>query len=86
MEYIDEEMEDNGDDAPQISQEIEPVDSSTSQKEASPEPPVVTTGGRRRGRRKVTKKKTIKDEEGYLGLYQESIDTDWEADADMLSF
>ena len=68
MEYIDEEMEDTGDDAPQIFQEIEPVDNFTSQKETSPEPPVVITGGRRRGRRKVIKKKTIKDEEGYLGL------------------
>ena len=68
MEYIDEEMEDTGDDAPQISQEIETVDSSTSQKETSPEPLVVVNGGRRRGRRKVMKKRTIKDEEGYLGL------------------
>lgn len=38
-----------------------------SQTEPSPEPPVVVTGDRRRGRRKVMKKKTIKDEEGYLG-------------------
>lgn len=75
-------MEDTGDDAPQVSQETEPVDSSTSQKDASPEPPVVVIGGRRRGRRKVMKKKTIKDEEGYLGLYYEPIVTDWEVDAD----
>lgn len=31
------------------------------------EPVVVVEGGRRRGRRRVMKKKTIKDEEGYLG-------------------
>ena len=72
MEYIDEEMEDTGDDAPQVSQESESVDGPTSQKEISPEPPVVVTGGRRRGRRKVMKKKTIKDEEGYLGLCYET--------------
>ena len=31
------------------------------------EPTVTVSGGRRRGRRRVMKKKTIKDEEGYLG-------------------
>ena len=36
-------------------------------KPAEAEPPVSTQGGRRRGRRKVMKKKTVKDEEGYLG-------------------
>ena len=85
MEYIDEKMEDTGEGAPQVSQETEPVDSSTSQKEAFPEPPVVVSRGRWRGRRKVMKKKTIKDEEGYLGLYFESIVTGWEIDADLLS-
>jgi len=30
---------------------------------------VSSAGGRRRGRRKVMKRKTIKDEEGYLGEY-----------------
>ena len=34
-----------------------------------PEAAVIVTGGRRRGRRRVTKKKTVKDEEGYLGNY-----------------
>ena len=71
IECIDEEMEDTGDDAPQGSQESEPADNSVSQKEPSPERPVVVTGGRRRGRRKVMKKKTMKDEEGYLGLYHD---------------
>ena len=37
-------------------------------------PPVITTYGRRRGRRKVMKKKTMKDEEGYLGQYCDSFD------------
>ena len=58
-------------DTPHISQQSEPVDASLSQKESSTEPPIVN-GGRRRGRRKVMKKKTIKDEEGYLGLYSPS--------------
>lgn len=78
MGYIDEEMEDTGVGAPQFSQEPEPADGSNSQRETSPEPSVVVTAGRRRGRRKVMKKKTIKDEEGYLGWYYESVDMDWE--------
>jgi len=32
-----------------------------------PEPTVTVSGGRRRGKRRVMRKKTIKDEEGYLG-------------------
>lgn len=68
MMFIDEEMEDTGDDARQVSQESLPVNGSTSQKGSSPEPPIVITEGRRRGRRKITKKKTTRDEEGYLGL------------------
>ncbi len=30
-------------------------------------PPAMTSDGRRRGKRRVTKKKTVKDDEGYLG-------------------
>jgi hypothetical protein len=29
----------------------------------------VVTGGRRRGRRRIMKKKTVKDAEGYLGIF-----------------
>lgn len=61
-------MEDVGEDTLQVSQQSEPLDRPTTQKESSLESPVVVTGGRRRGRRKIMKKKTIKDEEGYLGL------------------
>ena len=86
MVFIDEEMEDTADDAPNISQESGPVDGSTSQKDTFVEPPIVVTGGRRRGRRKVMKKKTMKDEEGYLGLYTDSVDIDWNVDAKALSF
>lgn len=70
MEHIDEEMEDSRDDAQRVSQ------GSTSQQQTSPEPSVVVTAGRRRGRRKVMKRKTIKDEEGYLGLWYESSNID----------
>ena len=63
----DEPMEDDEEASPEASQQSEPLDAPISQKAASPEPPAVTTEGRRRGRRKVMKKKTMKDEEGYLG-------------------
>ena len=86
MMFIDEEMEDAGDDAPQIFQGSWPVDGSTSQKETSPEPPIVVIEGRRRGRRKVMKKKTMRDEEGYLGLYYDLAGIDWGVIANVLSF
>jgi len=62
-------MEDTLDEPPQVFHESELIDAPTSQKDASPEPTAVVSGGRRRGRRKVMKKKTIKDDEGYLGSY-----------------
>ena len=65
----DEEMEGTGE---ELSQNSEPI---PTPKEASPQPAVTVSGGRRRGRRKVMKKKTIKDEEGYLGLYPLSMAT-----------
>jgi DNA polymerase delta subunit 3 len=34
-----------------------------------PEPTVTVQNGRRRGKRRVMKKKTVKDEEGYLGKH-----------------
>lgn len=61
-------MEDTpGEPTPEASQVAGAIDAPSTKKAASPEPTVVSTGGRRRGRRKVMKKKTIKDEEGYLG-------------------
>lgn len=36
-------------------------------KAEEPGPTVTVQNGRRRGRRRVMKKKTVKDEEGYLG-------------------
>ena len=52
--------------------EEKPSEASQSQqagipKEDEPEPTVTVENGRRRGRRRVMKKKTVKDEEGYLG-------------------
>ena len=85
MQYIDEGMEDTGDNVPGISQESETVTSSMSQKETSPEPPDVVPGGRRRGRRKVLKKKTMKDEEGYLGLYHDLASGNEGVNADFLA-
>ena len=53
---------------------VEEKPSETSQTEKAdapkveePEPTVTVQNGRRRGRRRVMKKKTVKDEEGYLG-------------------
>ncbi len=65
----DEEMESTGE---ELSQNSEPI---ATPKEASPEPVGTVSGSRRRGRRKVMKKKTIKDEEGYLGVYPSSMAT-----------
>lgn len=61
-------MEDPAEEPPEVSQDPDAIDAPTSQREAPPEPQVAVNGGRRRGRRKVMKKKTIKDDEGYLGL------------------
>lgn len=69
--YPDEPMEDAPsnpiDSAPETPQEstdqsqiVEPAD--------EPVETVTVTNGRRRGRRRVMKKKTVKDEEGYLGM------------------
>ena len=63
----DAEMEDEGEEAPDTSQGSAALDKPTPLKEPTPEPPPVVIQGRRRGRRKVMKKKTVKDEEGYLG-------------------
>ncbi len=46
-----------------------PIDAPVAPAESPAETTVVVSGGRRRGRRKVMKKKTIKDEEGFLGQY-----------------
>lgn len=52
-------------DAPEPPEEAATVDEPPKQPELKEE--VNVSGGRRRGKRQVMKKKTIKDEEGYLG-------------------
>ena len=39
-----------------------------------PQEAMSTSNGRRRGRRRVMKKKTVKDEEGYLGEFEKDVD------------
>jgi DNA polymerase delta subunit 3 len=50
--------------------EDEPDSKPEAQTKAEPEETVTVSDGRRRGRRRVMKKKTVQDEEGYLGMYQ----------------
>jgi DNA polymerase delta subunit 3 len=45
-------------------------------KEEEPEPTVTVQNGRRRGKRRVMKKKTVKDEEGYLGKHGLALSAD----------
>jgi DNA polymerase delta subunit 3 len=55
-------------DVPSVDEAVDdgsPIDSKVEDEE--PKETVTVTGGRRRGRRRVMKKKTMKDEEGYLG-------------------
>ena len=47
----------------------QPFDTITLPTESAQESQPVHPGGRRRGRRRVMRKKTIKDEEGYLGKH-----------------
>lgn len=46
-------------------------------KEDEPEPTVSVQNGRRRGKRRVMKKKTVKDEEGYLGRHDSIVIEYW---------
>lgn len=70
MDAEDEPMEDASEgasdealDAPQEEKE----DAAEAKKEEEPKETMTVENGRRRGRRRVMKKKTVKDEEGYLG-------------------
>lgn len=60
-------------DAPEPEEEPEddaPIDKEVAKApEPEPEPEPTVAGGRRRAKRKVMKKKTVKDEEGYLGTF-----------------
>lgn len=50
-------------DTPTVTQESQPQAASQEQQQQQSQP------GRRRGRRRVMKKRTVKDEEGYLGMF-----------------
>lgn len=50
--------------------EDEPDSKTEAQAKPEPEETVTVSDGRRRGRRRVMKKKTVQDEEGYLGTLQ----------------
>ena len=62
----DEPMESAPVPTPPETDDSQPIDAHA-KADVVPEPPITVLRGRRRGRRKVMKKKTIKDEEGYLG-------------------
>ena len=57
-------MEDASDQGQYAAPKNQPADAL---EDALTEPQTTVSDGRRRGRRKVLRKKTIKDEEGYLG-------------------
>jgi DNA polymerase delta subunit 3 len=66
LTLLDEDMPDASEaPAEPANEETEP------KKEPEPEPKeeVTVQGGRRRGKRKIMKKKTVKDDEGYLGMH-----------------
>jgi len=55
-------------------EELKPAES---EKDSEPKEEVNVQAGRRRGRRQVMKKKTVKDEEGYLGAYSAVLEMDY---------
>lgn len=58
--------------APPTAAELEDVPEASQEEAAPAEPPTIVSGARRRGKRQVMKKKTLKDEEGYLGTASSS--------------
>ncbi|KAL9124797.1 MAG: hypothetical protein Q9217_005916 [Psora testacea] len=67
MDENDEDMENPPEEPAQAFHSSEALEKPAPRDATSPEPLIEASGGRRRGRRKVVKKKTVKDEEGYLG-------------------
>lgn len=53
--------------------QAEQSDKPETPKHDEPEPTVTVENGRRRGKRRVMKKKTVKDEEGYLGKSNQQL-------------
>lgn len=57
----------DADDEPEPEREPTPIEQPPPPKPAELKEEVTVQGGRRRGKRQVMKKRTVKDEEGYLG-------------------
>jgi DNA polymerase delta subunit 3 len=70
MDAEDEEMEDVTTPAAESQDAESPAAKAEVQRHEEPKETVTVENGRRRGRRRVMKKKTVKDEEGYLGTSQ----------------
>lgn len=69
MEEEDDDDDEHMTDVPSVDEAVEegsPIDEPT--KEEEKKETVSVQGGRRRGRRRVMKKRTMKDDEGYLGM------------------
>ena len=60
-------------DAPVAEEKPSQPEKAETPKEDEPEPTVTVQNGRRRGKRRVMKKKTVKDEEGYLGKHIRTV-------------
>ena len=69
MAQEDEPMEDADSPAVEPQEPENAIDKADDQKDEEPKENVTVENGRRRGRRRVMKKKTVKDEEGYLGMF-----------------
>jgi DNA polymerase delta subunit 3 len=75
MDVDDEEMEDVADEASDNAIDAPKYEEKEESKESTQEEPKETMtveNGRRRGRRRIMKKKTVKDDEGYLGKSMET--------------
>jgi DNA polymerase delta subunit 3 len=77
MDVDDEPMEDVEEDTDQgaidTPKESEAEDSQGTTKQEEPKETMTVENGRRRGRRRVMKKKTVKDDEGYLGEFLSTL-------------
>ena len=69
MDKEDEPMDDAPEPAAEEPQEDNAIDKPDSKSLPEPKETVTVENGRRRGRRRVMKKKTVKDEDGYLGKF-----------------
>lgn len=70
LKFSDEPMEDApAGDTDRPEEQAAPIDKPEAQSKSEPAETVTVSDGRRRGRRRIMKKKTVKDEEGYLGEF-----------------